>query len=227
MAEDDKGQGQESSAEQKPAPSDEKKPSGGGGGAGALVILLSLAAAGAAGYFAWTEHAKGVEGQKELLAERAKSAKNTEIAEQLASCQKERDAHKVGRADTEKAAADAQASLTATRAELEELRRERAETEARLAAFKSIMTKFQKMIDTGKLKVLIRNGRMIVKLPAEIFFASGKAELTSEASPALKEIASILRQFPDRRFEVAGHTDNLPLHNENFKSNWSSPPRAR
>src|SRR6185503_5709521 len=56
--------------------------------------------------------------------------------------------------------------------------------------------------------------------PAEIFFESGKAELTKEAVPAMREIASILRQFPDRRFEVAGHTDVIPLHNQEFKSNW-------
>jgi len=183
----------------------------------ALILAIACASAGGLGYYAFTLHGKGA------AAEHARDealAKADGAASELAACQKERDLHKAGREGTEKAAADAQASLSATRAELEDLRRERAETEARLAAFKSIAAKFQKMIDTGKLKVLIRNGRMVVKLPAEIFFASGKAELTSEAAPALREIAGILRQFGDRRFEVAGHTDSFPLHNETFKSNW-------
>jgi chemotaxis protein MotB len=194
-----------------------------GMGAAALVVV-SLAAAGGLGYYAWDAHKKGssasaslTQSQEELTRERTKS---TDLSGQLTTCQKERDETKAGRSDTEKAAADAQATLTATRTEVEELRRERAETEKRLAAFKSIMLKFQKMIDTGKLKVLIRDGRMIVKLPAEIFFESGKAEITKEAAPAMREIASILRQFPDRRFEIAGHTDSFPLHNESFKSNW-------
>src|SRR5262245_11439574 len=105
MAEEDKEQGQESGTEQKPAQGSERKASGGGPG-GVLFTLLCLTAAGGAGYLAWTERAKGIEGQKELVAERAKSAKSAETTEQLASCQKERDAHKMGRADTEKVAAD-------------------------------------------------------------------------------------------------------------------------
>jgi chemotaxis protein MotB len=206
-----------------PIPSPAER-AGRGGQTAALIAVLSLAAAGAVGYYAWITRGKSVgavaslkQNQEELTHERAKG---TELSAQLAACQKERDEGNTGRADTEKAAANAQATLSATRAELEELRRERAEAEKRLAAFKSIMAKFQKMIDTGRLKVLIRDGRMIVKLPAEIFFESGKAELTKDAVPALREIASILRQFPDRRFEIAGHTDSIPLHNEAFKSNW-------
>jgi chemotaxis protein MotB len=182
-----------------------------------LVLAIACASAGGLGYYAYA--LRGKSGAAELARDEARAKADGAKAD-LAACAKERDLHKAGREGTEKAAADAQATLSATRAELEDLRRERAETEARLAAFKSIATKFQKMIDTGKLKVLIRNGRMIVKLPAEIFFASGKAELTSEAAPALREIAGILRTFADRRFEVAGHTDSLPLHNEAFKSNW-------
>lgn len=185
-----------------------------------IVAVVAVLAAGGAGYYAWTLRAEVgslSQSRHELGLERTKT---TELGEQLAACQKERDEHKSVRADTEKAAADAQATLSATRTDLEEAKRERAEADARLGAFKSIMAKFQKMIDTGKLKVMIRDGRMIVKLPAEIFFASGKAELAKDAAPALREIASILRQFPDRRFEVAGHTDNVPLHTAQFKSNW-------
>jgi len=33
------------------------------------------------------------------------------------------------------------------------------------------------------------------------------------------EVAVILRQFPDRRFMVAGHTDNQPVK-EAYKDNW-------
>ena len=33
------------------------------------------------------------------------------------------------------------------------------------------------------------------------------------------EVAVILKQFPDRRFMVAGHTDNQPVK-ETFKDNW-------
>jgi chemotaxis protein MotB len=61
---------------------------------------------------------------------------------------------------------------------------------------------------------------MIVKLPAEILFASGSAQLSEAGHAPLKELAGVLKQFPDRRFMVAGHTDNVPIGPSNFKSNW-------
>src|SRR5262249_21321211 len=66
-------------------------------------------------------------------------------------------------------------SMSATQKELAELRKQREEAEKRLAAFKALTAKFQKMIDAGKIKVVFRNGQMIMKLPAGILFASGHA----------------------------------------------------
>jgi chemotaxis protein MotB len=111
-------------------------------------------------------------------------------------------------------------NLNATRTELDELRQQHVEADKRLAAFKSFAEKLRKMIDAGKLEVTTRQGRMIVKLPAEILFASGSAQLSEAGHAPLKELAGVLKQFPDRRFMVAGHTDNVPIGPSNFKSNW-------
>jgi chemotaxis protein MotB len=61
---------------------------------------------------------------------------------------------------------------------------------------------------------------MVVKLPAEVLFASGSAQLSEAGHAPLKELAAVLKQFPDRRFMVAGHTDNVPIGPSNYKSNW-------
>jgi chemotaxis protein MotB len=111
----------------------------------------------------------------------------------------------------EKAASSASADLGASRAELEQLRREKEEEDARLEVFKSVTDKFRQMIDSGKLQVVMRHGRMVVKLPASVLFPSGSADLSKDGQGALAEVARILRQFSDRRFEVAGHTDNVPI----------------
>jgi chemotaxis protein MotB len=132
-------------------------------------------------------------------------------SDELDACKKEREAERGTRESAEKTAADTSASLNASRTELDQLRAERAEAEKRLAAFKTMTEKFRKMIDSGKLQVVIRHGRMIVKLPAGILFASGSADLSKDGQSALGEVAGILKQFPDRRFMVAGHTDNVPL----------------
>jgi chemotaxis protein MotB len=111
-------------------------------------------------------------------------------------------------------------NLNATQAELVELRQQHADADKRLVAFKSFAEKLRKMIEAGKLEVTIRQGRMIVKLPAEILFASGSAQLSEAGHAPLKELAAVLKQFPDRRFMVGGHTDNIPIGPSSFKSNW-------
>jgi chemotaxis protein MotB len=120
----------------------------------------------------------------------------------------------------DKVAQDMANNLNATQAELVELRQQHADADKRLIAFKSFAEKLRKMIEAGKLEVTIRQGRMIVKLPAEILFASGSAQLSEAGHAPLKELAAVLKQFPDRRFMVGGHTDNVPIGPSNFKSNW-------
>lgn len=109
----------------------------------------------------------------------------------------------------------------ATEAELAELKRQRDATEKRLAAYRALQSKFRALVDTGRLEVAFRNGQMIIKLPSRILFPSGSADLSEEGLAALAEIASILKEFKDRRFMVAGHTDNVPLkNNKRYKNNW-------
>ncbi len=160
--------------------------------------IVATIAAGAAGGIAW--HAR-TDGARQLGEERKVVAK---CKQDLTMCGGDRESK-------DRVAAEAAASLNASRAELEELRAEHAEAEKRLAAFKSLTEKFQKMIDSGKLQIVLRHGRMVVKLPASVLFASGSAELSKEGKDALREVASILRQVPDRRFMIAGHTDNVPI----------------
>lgn len=121
----------------------------------------------------------------------------------------------------EKNARESTASeLDASRAELLELRQEHEETEKRLAALRTLTEKFRKMIDSGKLEVVIRHGRMIVKLPAGVLFASGSAELSKDGKDALREVAGVLKQVKDQRLMVAGHTDNVPVGQPSpFKNN--------
>ncbi len=169
----------------------------------ATFLVLSLCGGAAAGGYAW----KMDQARKGALNEASATSK------QLATCK--------GDLDTEKSAAtSASASLAATSTELDALRKQRAETDKRLAAFKEMTEKFRKMIDSGKLEVVHRNGRMVVKLPAGVLFDSGSAELSQEGQRAISDVAAVLKEFKDRKFLVAGHTDNVPLKSSPFKTNW-------
>jgi chemotaxis protein MotB len=83
-----------------------------------------------------------------------------------------------------------------------------------------LQDKFKKLVDTGKLQVVFRNGQMTLKLPSGILFPSGSAALSKGGETALADVVKILLDFKDRRFIVAGHTDNEPIKTAEFKNNW-------
>lgn len=161
------------------------------------VLAVGIVSAGAAG-FAWQTKKHG----------EAMRATVDGYELKMTECARSRDSEREAK---DKTALDAEAALTASKAELEELRAEHAEAEKRLEAFKVLTEKFRKMIDSGKLEVVLRHGRMVVKLPAGVLFESGSADLSKDGKDALREVAGILRQVSDRRFMVAGHTDNVPV----------------
>lgn len=111
-------------------------------------------------------------------------------------------------------------SVDEMRQALDELSRRKAEADRRLAEFRGLLARFQKLIDAGKLKVKIVDGRMVVALASDILFASGSAALSKEGKARVAEVASLLAQLPERKFQVEGHTDNVPIRTEQFPSNW-------
>jgi chemotaxis protein MotB len=103
---------------------------------------------------------------------------------------------------------------------LDELRRQKAAAEARAATFRTLVDKLRSMIDAGQLKVTIRNGRMLIVLPNDVLFDSGRTDLKTAGKSTLTQVAQVLAGIADRRFLVAGHTDNLPIKTARFPSNW-------
>jgi chemotaxis protein MotB len=103
---------------------------------------------------------------------------------------------------------------------VEELKAKERQAQARLATFRNMLSRFQAMIASGKLKVKIVRGRMVVELSENILFDSGRADLKTEGQQALTEVAQVLSGINDRDFQIAGHTDNVPIKSAKFPSNW-------
>jgi len=82
------------------------------------------------------------------------------------------------------------------------------------------VAQLRSMIDAGKLKVVIRDGRMIIALPNDVLFDSGKTVIKPDGQAALAQVALVLAGIPDRHFLVAGDTDDVPIHSSRFPSNW-------
>lgn len=111
-------------------------------------------------------------------------------------------------------------ALEDAKARLEELRKAQAAADARAALFRQLALKLQKMIDAGELQIVLREGRMVIRLANDVLFDTAKTDIKPTGATALKQIAAVLRTIPDRRFQIAGHTDNVPIHTPRFPSNW-------
>lgn len=104
---------------------------------------------------------------------------------------------------------------------IEQLRERERRAQARLDQFKTMLGRFKQMIASGKLRVRIVRGRMVVELSENILFDSGRADLKAEGVTALTEVAQILQTIEGRDFQIAGHTDNIPIKSRKYPSNWA------
>lgn len=111
-------------------------------------------------------------------------------------------------------------ALAATKTELDELRKAKVLQEKRLAEYRKLTEQLASMVKTGKLQVKVRNGNMVIQLANNILFDTGKTEVKKDGQEALTELAGILQTINNRRFLVAGHTDNVPISSGRFKNNW-------
>lgn len=116
-------------------------------------------------------------------------------------------------------------ALADAKGRLEELRKAQAAADSRAALFKQLALRFQKMIDAGQLKVSLRNGRMVIQLANDVLFDSAHTDLKPAGQQALAQVASVLKTIPDRHFQIAGNTDNVPIQTAGFPSNWELSTR--
>lgn len=117
---------------------------------------------------------------------------------------------------------------------LEEYKARAAALERIKARLESLRKKLEELTKLG-LKIEIRKNRMVISLPGDVLFASGKDELEEKGIEILSKVASVIRDDTDlskRTYQVAGHTDNEKLTSQRtksqFKDNWGlSLMRAR
>ena len=77
----------------------------------------------------------------------------------------------------------------------------------------------QPLIDKGLINVTQDKLWVEIEMNSNILFPSADSELEEEAYPALKAVAEVLKKLPNS-IDVEGHTDNVPIRNQQFPSNW-------
>lgn len=116
------------------------------------------------------------------------------------------------------------AELAVAKQAAEELARIKKELAAQKALQDQLRQQFQSMISAGQLQLVNVNGRLVIKMASKILFRSGRAKTSRKGSKTLNAIAGILKKI-DRHFQVAGHTDNVPMKSRRFKDNWALSAR--
>lgn len=84
---------------------------------------------------------------------------------------------------------------------------------------KKINDNFQPLIDKNLIKVTQHKLWVEVELSNRILFSSGESELQPAAFSVLQKLADVLKTIPNY-VDVEGHTDNLPIRNNQYRSNW-------
>lgn len=75
------------------------------------------------------------------------------------------------------------------------------------------------LISAGKLQVVQNNRGIRIDIHDSLLFTPGSAEIAASATSLMNEIATVLKTN-QRLIQVEGHTDNIPIHNATFFSNW-------
>jgi chemotaxis protein MotB len=98
------------------------------------------------------------------------------------------------------------------------------------ARFETLKAKLDALTKLG-LTVNVRHNRMVISLPGDVLFDSGRETLKKDGKDILLKVAGIIKADPQlaaRDYQVAGHTDNQPLKHGPFKDNLGlSLMRAR
>jgi chemotaxis protein MotB len=128
-------------------------------------------------------------------------------------------------------------ALSQANATLEEKEKALAEYKARAHQLEQIKARFDllkhKLDELTRigLAVVIRHNRMVISLPGDVLFDTGKDTLKKEGEDVLGKVAAVIRNdqaLVQRDYQVAGHTDNQPLTGGQFHDNWGlSLMRAR
>jgi len=74
-------------------------------------------------------------------------------------------------------------------------------------------------IKGGSVDVETEGQKIIIRVREKASFGSGRAQLKGAFRPILERVANILKDS-EGKIIVAGHTDNVPIYTERFRSNW-------
>lgn len=72
---------------------------------------------------------------------------------------------------------------------------------------------------SDKVKVNLTSEGLEIIIQDAVLFKSGEGEIVNDVSPLLSKLSTMLHDL-DNKVKIVGHTDNVPISNAKFRSNW-------
>ena len=157
---------------------------------------------------------------------------NARLASELAASQASLAAVQAGAGDKDKSASElnaarqrnaeletqlaaAQGNLADRDRELAGLRGDLSSEMAKLKeAQRGLIRALRPQIEKKNIAVELDNERLLINLASSYLFGSGEDQLKPAGTEALKQVGAILKDFPEYKVAVDGHTDNRPIRSE-------------
>jgi chemotaxis protein MotB len=136
--------------------------------------------------------------ESQLAALQSTRGDNAKLAAECAAA-RQRIAELEGQlADRDKELASLRGDLSTEMAKLKEAQR-------------GLIRALRPQIEKGTITVDLNNDRLLINLASGYLFGSGEDQLKPAGADALKQVGAILKDFPEYKVAVEGHTDNRPI----------------
>jgi len=142
----------------------------------------------------------------EVLAQTALAKRDNEAAQAKAQSDLRQSAQ-----SAQSGLAAAQQDLASKNAQLESEKAARAEAE------KKAKDALMKLAAANAVAVKDEPRGTVITVPANVLFASGKSDLLGGASARLQQVADALKNEPDRKITIEGHTDSQGSDDSNMQ----------
>ena len=154
-----------------------------------------------------------------LIGSGCASQKKQEQAATMEKMQSELSACQSTRSDMEKKMSTLQGKMEEMNARVEE---SESLAQERDQLYQNLKGELADLVAAGDAEISFRQGLMLVRMPNQVLFESGRYTISQRGESALQEVADALQGVENRHVFVSGHTDNVPISDKavDFDSNW-------
>ena len=107
---------------------------------------------------------------------------------------------------------------------MEKLKKEEEINSQEMSELEEMKKKIDKYIEENNLSLSLETnlnvGGLMLTIKDHALFESGSSVIRPESQKLATEISKLLESKKPRTILVEGHTDNIPINNEYFRSNW-------